>query len=262
MKRKLGLFSYYGFNTLLKHRLQNIKTIGFDSTMLWWGDELAFSEMKPEEIVNECQKIDLEIENIHIPYAEANKIWSDNNLDREKLFHKYLNWLNECRKYNINMMVMHISEGYDIKKTNNIGIIFIKELVEIAEKYNIKIAIENIRNNNLLFEIFEKIDSKIVGLCFDSSHAWLYENKQNEILKRLGSKIFAVHFSDNDKKNDKHWLKYDGLNNWDKMLQVFPKELEHINISLEVVPKEDKNEIIFLEKAYKMAREIREKIEC
>lgn len=195
MKRKLGLFSYYGFNTPLKDRLKNIKNIGFDSTMLWWGDKLAFSEMKPEEIITECQMLDLEIKNIHIPFIEVNKIWSGNSFERNQLYQKHINWLDDCHKFKIDMMVMHISKGSSIKKINNYGIQFIQELFKIAKNYNIKIAIENTKNNDLLFEIFENIDSNMLGLCFDSSHAWVNEEKpQTTAATRLCSAqiVFAI----------------------------------------------------------------------
>ena len=109
-----------------------------------------------------------------------------------------------------------------------------------------------------MFDVFENINSDYFGLCFDSSHSWLYEKEENEVLKKLSEKLFCVHFSDNDKKEDKHWLKIDGQNNWYNMLKYFPKNEKNVNISLEVFPKDDKNEIIFLEKAYKMANEIRD----
>lgn len=258
MSYKLGIFSWYGYNTHLKKRLKLIKETGFDSTMIWWGDEKAFEDLKPEKIVEVCKDIGLEIENIHVPFDECNKIWSSDKKEREYIISKYKEWINDCRKFNIPVLVMHLSKGYEVKKFNKYGLDSIEETAAYAEKKRVKIALENTRNNILLYELFSRINMEYLGLCFDSSHAWLYEKEENEILKKLGSKIIAMHLSDNDKKVDRHWLKEDGLNNWEPMLKYLPKEI--VNISLEVYPKEKISEELFLKKAFKMADEIKEKL--
>ena len=71
---KLGIFSWYGYNTPIPSRLQRIKEAGFDTTMLWWDDALEFKELTKAELVNTTRAHQLIIENIHVPFVSANDL--------------------------------------------------------------------------------------------------------------------------------------------------------------------------------------------
>jgi len=259
-KRKTGIFSWYGFNTPLKNRFTKIKNVGFDTTMLWWGDDIAFKELDKKELINETLKSGLIIENIHVPFIMANDIWSEDVNKRNSIVSQYKEWIKDCLYYDIPMMVMHISRGYKISEPNEHGLQSIKELVNEAEKLNIKIAIENTRNNNLLEYLIEKVKSDNLGICYDTSHAQLFGDKDFNLLDKYKNKIFCFHISDNDGIEDKHWNIGMGIIKWEKFIEKFPLNYEGI-MSLEVFPKyTDELEDHFLKKAYESIESIQLRI--
>jgi sugar phosphate isomerase/epimerase len=259
-ERKIGLFSWYGFNTKIKNRLNKIKKYGFDATMLWWGDDKAFNELNKEELINETINSGLIIENIHVPFDSANDIWSNDSITRNNLILKYTEWINDCANYHIPIMVMHISKGNDISEPNGHGLRSLEILVDKAERLNIRIALENTRKNNLLEYLIENVKSDNLGICYDTSHAQLYGDKDFDLMTKYKDKIFCFHISDNDGIEDKHWNIGKGIINWNRFVNKFPLDYDGI-ISLEVCPQNSNEcEDQFLEEAYKSIESIRRQV--
>jgi len=76
----------------------------------------------------------------------------------------------------------------------------LKKIIESAEKYNIKIGVENVWNKYLLspLEMRDFIDSfktPLVGSYFDVGNVLLYGHPEHWI-EILGKRIFAVHLKD------------------------------------------------------------------
>ena len=87
VKRQKGIFSWYGYNTPMRECLNKIRNAGFDSTMLWWGDDKAFEQLEKDELINETLNSGLIIENIHVPSINANDIWSEDvNMRNSSVF--------------------------------------------------------------------------------------------------------------------------------------------------------------------------------
>ena len=259
-KRQKGIFSWYGYDTPIRERFKKIKNAGFDSTMLWWGDDKAFFELDKDELIIEALKAELIIENIHVPFLKANDIWSEDDKIRNELIARYKEWLNDCSYYNVPLMVVHISKGYDISEPNAYGIQSIEALLDEAEKLNVKIALENTRNNYLLEYLMEKMKSDKLGICYDTSHAQLFGDKDFNLLDKFKEKIFCFHISDNDGIDDKHWNIGKGVINWEAFIDKFPLNYKD-TISLEVTPQfNDELEDHFLQEAYKSIDNIEIKI--
>ena len=250
MLRKTGIFSWYGFRTPIKQRLENIKDVGFDATMLWWGDDKAFDELDKTNLVKETRKRNLEIENIHVPFDNANAIWSIDSAERQRQVEIYKKFIRDCATYQIPAMVMHISKGTEIKEPNNLGEKAIEELAEMAERCQVRLALENTRNNKLLEYLMVNIGSKNLGVCYDTSHAQLYGDETFQLMEKFKDRIFCFHISDNDGQDDKHRIMREGVIDWKKFQSKFPVEYTGI-VSAEVYPESDEiNEIKFLKSAY------------
>lgn len=258
--RELGIFSWYGFNTPIIKRLKKIKESGFDSTMLWWGDELSFKELNKQELIKETHKNKLIIENIHVPFDNANDIWSADNEKRDTILKNYKEWIRDCSTYGIPTMVMHISKGNEISNPNKYGYQSIEILTNEAEKCNINITLENTRKNNLLEYLLDSIESPNLGICYDTSHAQLYGDEKFNLLKKYNNRIFCFHISDNDGLEDKHWPVGAGVIDWQSFVSNFPLDYKGI-ISLEVYPRDTViSEENFLNEAYESIKSIEMKI--
>lgn len=101
-----------------------------------------------------------------------------------------------------------------------------EELLEEAARTGIKLGIENIDGLPCadLAEVVSKADAKLVGVCFDSSHA-TYGRHFFEELEYLLPFIIGTHLSDNDalpgrQWSDRHWFPYNyaGDIDWDRLV--------------------------------------------
>lgn len=249
---KLGIFSWFGFVMPLRKRLELIKNAGFDVTSLWWEDEEGNPPTRKDEMPRMVQDSGLLLENIHVPFNNSNDLWSENALDRDKIVKQHVNWLEDCAKYNIPIMVMHIMEGDTTPELNKYGIESMSYLTKKAEEYKIKIAVENTKLEGGIPFILSQIQSDYLGLCYDSSHARL--QGEEALLKDFGYRLIALHLSDNDGEKDRHWLPGNGVIKWGEFSNSFPKHHYSGNLTLEVCPTDEEREVgpkQFLLKAFK-----------
>lgn len=89
-------------------------------------------------------------------------------------------------------------------------------LAEYANERGIVIAVEDLPRTclgNCTSDILEmlKADDRL-RVCFDTNH--LLKEKNVDFIKACGSKIVTTHVSDYDFRNERHWLPYEGKNNW------------------------------------------------
>jgi len=59
-------------------------------------------------------------------------------------------------------------------------------------------------------------------VCFDTNH--LLDEKIEDFIKELGSKIVTTHISDYDFKNERHWLPGEGDINWQSLMSALDTE--------------------------------------
>lgn len=266
MRRKelgVGIYSYFGYYLSFKERIRLIKEAGFDSTMVWWGNE-TFEECKKENVLETVEKEGLILENIHVPYEKSNALWSTDKLVRRECVNQHTQWLKDCYDYNIPMMVMHVSKGTELKSVSDEGLASIKEIINVAEAYGVMVAIENTRKDSFIEFILSNIESKYLGLCFDTSHAGLYSSKVTHLIESFGDRIVATHISDNDGIDDCHWPPHQGVIDWNSVITELSSTNYKGYISLEIFPKEVDNEISpleFLKKAYKKGLDFKRLIE-
>lgn len=250
---KLGIFSWFGFVIPLPERLKMIKEAGFDATSVWWEDEKEPFAICKQDMPRMVKEAGLLLENIHVPYNNSNDLWSENTDARESIVRKHIEWLNDCSRFNIPLMVMHIMEGEEPPAPNKYGIESMSHLVKAAEELGVKIAIENtLRDDSVLF-LLSEIKSSHMGFCYDSSHASLRKHRNDLLLKDYGGRLFATHLSDNDGIFDRHWLPGNGEICWDEMAASFPKDYKGF-FTLETVPTEEEKKLgpeKFLAKAFK-----------
>lgn len=108
-------------------------------------------------------------------------------------------------------------------------------LIEACEKYNTGIAFENMaqsfgRGENAkdcycsktddLIELADSFKSDRVGICWDTGHAHVNESNQPYDLKKIGSRLKALHIQDNNGIDDQHLPPYLGSINWDELMHA------------------------------------------
>jgi sugar phosphate isomerase/epimerase len=257
---RYGIFSWYGYRAPIAERMARIRAAGFSSTMLWWGDELAFGEHCPRELVELTRENDLFIENIHVPFGQANGLWSSDRDVRDSIVEQHRAWIREASEYGIPVMVMHAASGKSIEAPNPYGLLAVESLVREAEKRNVVIALENTSATYLLQFVIRSIDSTSLRVCYDTSHAQLSGVANFDLMKELRDRISCFHISDNDGLEDRHWNIGQGTIDWDGFAEAFPKEYEG-TLSVEVLPKDSEiEESKFLSNAFDGLAELGRKI--
>ena len=115
-----------------------------------------------------------------------------------------------------------------------------KHLLPRAEEQGIRIAIENIFENdpiNLRF-LMEKMGSQYFGVCFDTGHFNLFSaTPLEEWLQQLKPYIIELHLHDNNKSADNHRAIGDGSFDFDTLFRLLKDR--NLVYTIEAHTKED-----------------------
>ena len=102
----------------------------------------------------------------------------------------------------------------------------IEKMKELAAKYNTGIALENMpsrypENAESLIEMVDPLTAYgTVGVCWDTGHAHISHLNQGEELRRLGSRLHALHIQDNDGVSDHHMPPFFGTIDWHDVMDA------------------------------------------
>lgn len=123
----------------------------------------------------------------------------------------------------------------NMEECKKINMMFYKRLEPYCEKFNIKIAIENMwikdtetgkyypyatGNAKDLADYIDALDSEWFGACLDIGHSYLVGENPAEEIRILGNRIIALHVNDNRGRSDAHIMPYLGKTNWAEVLQA------------------------------------------
>nr|WP_092071730.1 sugar phosphate isomerase/epimerase family protein [Dendrosporobacter quercicolus]NSL49482.1 sugar phosphate isomerase/epimerase [Dendrosporobacter quercicolus DSM 1736]SDM29838.1 Sugar phosphate isomerase/epimerase [Dendrosporobacter quercicolus] len=258
---KVSIFSWFGFPIPMDKRFKMIKAAGFDGVLLWWSDEHAAVDGDKAVQPALARENGLCVENIHAPFEGINCLWTDGRQGDE--FEQVLaNCINESAVHEIPTVVMHLSAGEHLQKTNQTGLDRIKRLVELAERKNVNIALENLRRLEYLHFILDNIQSDRLGFCYDSGHEYCY-NREADLLTQYGARLMAVHIHDNDGVHDLHKVPGEGSVDWKAVVAKLKKSVYRGAVALEVTNKFSKygdteTPEWFLRRAFQSAKKLYE----
>ncbi len=125
---------------------------------------------------------------------------------------------------------VYTDESY-IEEYVRMNIEYFKMLSEIAGKYNVKIAAENLfdvaelathycRKPEVLKAIVDGVNSENLGVCVDTGHANVSGVNPCEFLRVFKDKVYGLHIHDNNGKADQHKIPTLGNINWGEFLKA------------------------------------------
>ena len=241
-KTDLAVFTWFGFNYSFDEIVKIIKNAGFQSVMIWWGDDYIEKDKQPKEKKPDIiRKNNIRLENVHLPIKGVNDIWID-SINGEDIINKFIKNIEECGTYEIPIAVMHISQGDNPPPYNQLGLDRLKRIIDKAEKVNVNIALENLRKPEYLDFIFNNIKSDKLGFCYDSGHENCFSPNYN-CLTRFGDKLIALHLHDNDGRNDQHMLPFNGTIIWKKIMEQIKNSNYYGPLSLEIANTNNSTDI-------------------
>ena len=224
MKKNYGMYNYFNIKGNQEYIPDLIRKVGFDRIMLWWGEYLFYDDDIKYKLAEKSLKIGLNIENIHAPYKIANILWEGHVEDYNLAYQIYKKGIIDCNEYKIPTMVIHLTRTNNLPQYNNVVIYRVCKLLEIAEKYEVNIALENLKYIEYIDYLFDRIDSERLLFCYDSGHAFCY-NPKVDFFSKYPNKLVTTHFHDNDGLLDEHKIVGDGKIEWNLIV----KRLKDIN---------------------------------
>lgn len=190
-------------------------------------------------------------------HAHWSEIWDPNTVEEEnrKIMMKNLTMaLEMTAEFEAGVLTIHpgysaIQRGLNVtvEDLRKLSIRTMEELLPLAEKLDVKIALENnvspADTVDELIAIVEAVNSPYVGVCFDSGHAHemsklpgkspadidsftqqVWNNNiilgENNAVDRLAPYIIECHLHDNNGLFDQHLLPGEGTIDWDHIIDV------------------------------------------
>lgn len=113
---------------------------------------------------------------------------------------------------------------------------FYRSLLPYCEKFNIKVAVENlfeydeirerlkpcfIGTSEKLAKFVDELGSDWFTVCLDIGHAAINVEYPEDAIRTLGKRITTVHIHDNDFVKDRHTIPYLGKADWDAICKAF-----------------------------------------
>lgn len=205
-------FRYIDYNFELDYRIRNgIYSADFDAYI--------------DSLKRQADKLNVQFVQAHSPMGAP---IADNNADFIKDTAKCIK---ACGQLGIKNIVIH--SGYlpdlTIDETFEKNKEFFMPLLQVAEKYDVNILVENfnkmskdnvywIDNAPDLLKIIKYINHPLFHAVWDAGHGNMQEMPQDESLKILGKEVYALHIQDNMGDKDTHTAPFFGTMNLDSLM--------------------------------------------
>lgn len=214
----ISIYDWFGYELPLKERYRAIRRAGFHGVLIFWSNEFGRDACGTDnfrEAAVFAREAGLILENIHAPVQHQNDLWRD-NLAGQSLLDCYLQCIKDCASFEIPTMVLHLPD--DTCLPDATAAKRIQALAEQAERLNVNVALENLRNTENLAFALEQTDSPKIGFCYDSCHHQNYA-PETDLLARYGSRLMALHLHDNGGERNQHRLPFDGSLDWPGVME-------------------------------------------
>lgn len=224
--------SIAGYNDQAFKKIGPIKAAGFDciqlslpaSTRPAMTDEQKIEWLKKFSAA--CDKIDLDIEYVHVPFSGKHDISLLDDAKREAFLAEVIQLMDWNKYMDADIFVIHPSaepianEQRPARIKNSIA--SLKRLNAEAKKRDIRLAVENLPrtclcNTSTETNMIIAQSGPDMQLCFDTNH--LLKETPEQFLANFKGKIAAIHVSDYDYIDEKHWIPYQGKCDWNSIVK-------------------------------------------
>ena len=169
-----------------------------------------------------AEKYGVELWSFHLPFYPFDTL-NIASLDKQLVTYS-VNYLSELIKKastaGCKVAVIHPSGEPNVESEREellkIAADALAQLGDVAYSQGMTLAVEDLPRTclgNCSSDIKRLIaDNRRLRVVFDTNH--LLAEKNEDFIKELGDKIVTLHVSDYDFRNERHWLPYEGRNNW------------------------------------------------
>ena len=186
-----------------------LKNAGFDCVD-FYVDEKPFDHMSA---LGAIKSAGLFVGQVHLPYLPNGSDcyeWNNYQSFEDYILEPTLRGIKVCRELECPVAAIHPYYGDDPEDTWNGNIKFVQKLLPALEKYDVKLALENVYAHDgknyldsfvaypeQLMKYVEYFDSDYVGICLDTGHANIFGIDSVAAVKTFGKKLFALHLNAN-----------------------------------------------------------------
>lgn len=208
----IGITFYYGYATSPKIRAEHIKNHGFDTVMTSPDRKFNRENSNILRQIKLFKKNGLKLSSLHSSYnsKELPCFWEEGRRG-DKIEKNLKKEVKLAKKLGFTCLVVHTGGTY-----SEIGKQRLLRILDVCEKYDLPIAIENLESERLFRDIFSNIEHKYMGLCYDVGHNHCF-SPNFDVLGEYGDKLLTLHLHDNMGKHDDHTLNLFGDINWDEV---------------------------------------------
>ncbi len=177
--------------------------------------DMSDSPLVNDEAVEILKNAGISFATLHAPFSKINLIWQTGE-DGDKMFESLIDGVRKCEKYNIPVLVVHLSSKLPPPLISDIGNERYKKLMEYAACKGVTIAYENQRVLSNLSYALEVFDD--AGFCWDTGHEGCF-TPNRQYMPLFGDRLKTVHIHDNMCEYDKdlHLLPFDGRIDFDRV---------------------------------------------
>lgn len=174
----------------------------------------------------------------HAPFAfQFGEAMDESN----KNYKDMIRTIESCSIIGIKILVVHavkVPKGGDFFTYNYR---YYKSLQPYAEKFGVKIAVENLVNSifwlpEKLSKFIEELDSPVFCACVDVGHSAITGTEPEHYIAGMEKKLIeCIHMHDTDGKLDRHWIPYQGEHNWENILKALAEYGFNGDMNLEII---------------------------
>ncbi|MBQ7328324.1 MAG: sugar phosphate isomerase/epimerase [Oscillospiraceae bacterium] len=187
-----------------------------------------------EKAMEALEKNSIVVDNFHAPFKGLNAIWEPGEAGDEML-RRLMGGVDACVKYNVKVMVGHVSNGRPMPPISPVGLDRYDRLMAYAKEKGITIAFESHRFVENVRYFMERYPQ--AGFCLDTSHEDAF-TPGVRYMPMWGHRLVATHLSDNEYvcDYDMHMIPFDGHIEWDKTAREIAQCGRDVTLMLEVKP--------------------------
>lgn len=225
--------------------LEMIKKAGFD------GVDYSFNALgngcaidltnhlaKAKSVKKTLDALDLSCTQAHAPFEV--KYGDALNLDNNG-FANIVRSLEFGAELGVKQMVVHSVAAPNNADFFQYNFDFHKSLEPYAKACNVQIAVENLVNSifwrpNKLSQFIRLLDSPVFCACVDMGHAELMGMPPEDFVSGMDQGLVkCIHMHDTDGKIDRHWIPYQGIQNWDNIVKALVEYGYEGEMNMEVI---------------------------
>ncbi|MBR2471368.1 MAG: sugar phosphate isomerase/epimerase [Clostridia bacterium] len=219
---------------------------GFDAADFMFTPEFCGENTDDEEFKSSFLELRRYAEENGLVFNQAHAHYPSSSADpaTNELYYNYVvRSIRNASYLGVPVIVVHpkqhllYNEEGNPEKLFEMNMEFYRSLIPYAEKYNIKIAVENMwicyPNRKIwhstcskpdeFINYIDTLNSEWIVACLDIGHAVLVCEEPDIFIEKLGHRLAALHVHDVDGFGDTHTIPFFGVVQWDKVIKALSK---------------------------------------